>query len=137
MPAPGSPSGLRDKLLELWVMAAVAILIVAGPILTVFGLTIRDLNGLQPADGTGPGSCRAFASVFTVVMLVLGVAGGMARIFSPRLRLPAVRATCPALITANEVRDGRAPSTRLDASVSGLGAILWLKRTRAGGCERR
>ncbi|MCX5555417.1 hypothetical protein [Streptomyces sp. NBC_00038] len=115
---------LRDKLLELWVMTAVATLLVAGPILTVFGLTIRDLNGLQTEDGAGPDSYRAFASVFTVVMLVLGVVGGMARIFSPRLRLPAVRAACQALITAHEVRDGRTPSTRLDASVSGLGAIL-------------
>ncbi|MEU3734477.1 hypothetical protein AB0E81_34530 [Streptomyces sp. NPDC033538] len=108
---------VRDRLLEGWVMTAVAVVFIVAPMLIPFGMQTLAQAERAEAD-------RGLAAVFTVTMVFVGAFGGTARYFGPRLEVPAVRSVCSALCTAHQVWQGKATSKELDAAVSGLSGLL-------------
>ncbi|MEU9876332.1 hypothetical protein [Streptomyces phaeochromogenes] len=108
---------VRDRLLEGWVMIAVAVVFIVAPMLVPFGMQTLAQAERAEAD-------RGLAAAFTVTTVFLGAFGGTIRYFGPRLEIPAVRSVCNALSTAHRVWQGKASSKELDAAVSGVSGLL-------------
>jgi cytochrome bd-type quinol oxidase subunit 2 len=92
---------VRDRLLEGWVMIAVAVVFIVTPMLVPFGM--QTLAQAERAE-----TDRGLAAAFTVTTMFLGAFGGTMRYCGPRLEVPAVRSVCNALSTAHRVWQGKA-----------------------------